>query len=995
MTFVQDSLLAFDLIRSSALLALGALGYCALRHRLRGRLPWPAESVVYGLVFASVGVFEMLAGIQFGTGIHLDLRIANLAITTIFAGLEAGLVVTLIFVILNAAIYGPLWVPMGLLLGTGFILSATFVLHLRRRRAEADEIGLTVFGSILGASLIALAVAMRLPVLPPALVASAGPVWFFMAVGTIVLVGATIIHVERSNNMKLALLNRESEFRAIMDNAPIAMFLKDRDGNFQMVNRCFQSWYGVNAADARDKAYVGDVAQDHAEFIHESDAAVVRDGRTVSNEHRTQVARPGIETVLVTKVPVRDERGQVIGIAGFVLDITERKRTDTLLRESRERLLEALRIGRVGYMLYDVSTDRVEGSDSAISMLGAPQGLQLTFEEALRYIHPDDRAHFLKDRTAALAEGRDYSVKMRMLHTDGSVRWAQIVAHPRFDATGKLESVFSFLRDITDTQRAEEALRQNEERFRALIEHSNDVLLVLQPSGRLTYRSPSATEVLGYDAVDLIGRSVLDRLHPDDVTSFAKMLDTIAIEPGRRATGRSRVRHEDGSWRHLSWSARNATDVPGVDGIIINSRDVTDALRLEGQLLQAQKMEAVGQLAGGIAHDFNNLLGAIRGFAGFLQQDLPTDSPQSGFAGRIINACDRGRELVQQILAFARQGGNEHFPSDLARIVPETLELLRAAIPNSRRLEMTGVTSELTVDVNPAQIAQILLNLCLNASDAIGIDAGTISIDVAGCDPRDGNFADLDGGSSFADGARVVSGTLDRSRSYAQIKVADTGVGMNEAVLARIFDPFFTTKERGRGTGLGLSVVHGIIVECGGACEVASRPGSGTVFTVYLPIASHLPSPAEWERPSQPRAGHERLLVVDDEVDISDVLTIGLDRLGYEVVAVKDALDAVAAFAEAPDAWDLVICDHVMPGLSGLGVLRQMRSLRPTIPFILCTGFSNDVSESTALAQGVDAFIRKPVAIEQLATTIRELLDADDPSAADRSAASAGSFGTS
>ncbi|MBV8535557.1 MAG: response regulator, partial [Alphaproteobacteria bacterium] len=410
-----------------------------------------------------------------------------------------------------------------------------------------------------------------------------------------------------------------------------------------------------------------------------------------------------------------------------------------------------------------------------------------------------------------------------------------------------------------------------------------------------------------------------------------------------------------------------------VAGIIVNWFDITENQRLEEQLLQSQKTEAIGRLAGGIAHDFNNILGAILGFAGFLVQDLPKASPEHGFAERIVKAGERARDLVHQILAFSRRVEIRREPHDLARLLRDTQDLLLASVSKSSRLDLHIDAGEFIADVNPAQVSQILLNLVINANDALAGEPGTISVGLG----RTGGGRDGRGG----DGEEIVIGAFDPGRAYAQLSVTDTGVGMAPALLKNIFDPFFTTKERGRGTGLGLAVVQGVVAGYGGAMTVSSRPGQGSTFTVYLPLSTAvMPSVPAGSPPTETNLrGRERVLVVDDEPDIRDMLSVGLDRLGYEVVAIGDPEVAYAAVAEAPDSWDVVISDEVMPQMRGVTLFQRLRRVNPRLRFILCAGFSGSTTEQTARRAGIDAFFVKPVSAEQLAGCIRSLIDVSAP----------------
>jgi PAS domain S-box-containing protein len=665
--------------------------------------------------------------------------------------------------------------------------------------------------------------------------------------------------ITESRLAREALKRQEDDLKTIMDNAPLMIFMKDRDGRYRLCNRAYCEFLRSSATDLYGRTVADMVPPSVTAELQDHDRAVLERGEIVTSEFESRRLGHvgGPEHVLFTKFPIRDDLGTITGIAGFGYDIGKRKR-------------------------------------------------------------------------------------------------------------------------------AEDAVRRSEERFRALIEHSNDMVTIVRPDGTFTYRSPSVQRQLGFGTEEIVGSSVFDRVHPDDGPAFREEFLRVAASPGSVATGRCRVRHKNGSWRHVAWSARNATDIPAVVGIIINSRDITDALELEAQLRQAQKMEAVGQLAGGIAHDFNNIVGAILGFAGFLTEDLPAGSPELGYAERIVGAGSKAKDLVQHILAFSRGNNVQRRPEDIAGLVRNAEGLLRAGLPSSTELELEVARDALIADVNSSQIDQVLLNLCVNANDALAGEPGKVSITVTRVTPGDRDYAVSPGG---ADGAsrdapdrinRVATGTLDGQKSYARIAVSDSGVGMPPEVIGRIFDPFFTTKERGRGTGLGLSILHGVVVGYGGACRVESAPGRGTTFLVYIPLDAAPLSPAGAVPDRSNVRGHETVLVVDDEADIVDVLAIGLGRFGYRVTSIGDSAAALTAFERDPAAWDVVISDQVMPGMKGMALFKRLKAIKPDLRFILWTGFSDAASETQALAAGVDAFLIKPASPEEVAASIRRIVTARD-----------------
>jgi len=773
-----------------------------------------------------------------------------------------------------------------------------------------------------------------------------------------------------------ALKQKEAELRAIMDNAPFAIFLKDREARYRLINRTYTDWSGERLEDLYGRMSAEVYSDKRSKASEATDHQVLQSGQIAVAEWKTEKARPGVDYVRMTKFPIRDAGGGVVGLAGFIADITAQKKAEEQL-QAREAELRAIMDNapfaiflkdREGLYRFINRTYTDWFGDRSENLIGR-RAADVYPGEHVREWEASDRE--------VMRTGHVVQDERRVLKAKPGIEYTLNTKFPIRDEEGATIGFAGIVSDITDRKRAEEALRQSEARFRALIEHSNDMVDVVDADGRITYRSPANAEVLGYTDQEVVGRSITERVHPDDAAAMISALTSLTEGSKLRATGRSRLRHRSGAWRTIAWSGRDARHVPGIDGIIVNSRDVTEAQLLEEQLQESQKMDAIGQLAGGVAHDFNNILGAILGFGGFLLQDLPPDGSEHGFAERIVTAAERGKELVQQILAFSRRSPLERKPSDLGSLVREARELLRASVPSATRLEMQVSEKPLIADVNAAQVTQILVNLCLNANDALEGEPGHITVTLSRVEPADVAIASEGLLAEAPDFARAVIGAVRPGDAYARIAVADTGVGMSSEVLKHIFAPFFTTKHRGRGTGLGLSVVHGIVMAYEGVLVVTSRPGAGSAFEVYLPLCDARPAVSAPATPVSALRGRERVLIVDDEPMITDVLTTGLDRLGYETVAINNARELAEFFAEAPTSWDVVISDQVMPEMKGLALCKALKKIRPSLRFILCTGFSEGLTEEEARSAGADAFFLKPVLPEEIAAAIRRFFNRD------------------
>jgi PAS domain S-box-containing protein len=513
-------------------------------------------------------------------------------------------------------------------------------------------------------------------------------------------------------------------------------------------------------------------------------------------------------------------------------------------------------------------------------------------------------------------------------------------------------------KDQAERRRAEEALRRSEGRLRQLIGQTFDIIFETDAFGFIKTISPQSEQVFGLAPEALIGRHfqeflkesdrerVLDRFHQAVKKEWTGIVEFI----GKRKDG-AEVYCE---MRHVVEEENGR--VLGTLGVI---RDVTERHKMQAHLQQSQKMEAIGTLAGGIAHDFNNILGAIIGYTQLALYDLPTDSPLRYNFDQVLKASDRARELVKQILSFSRQTPQEQGPIHILPVLKEGLKLLRASLPKSIDIKKNLSIKEDVIIGDPTQIHQVIMNLCTNASQAIGGRPGLIEI----------NLEEVNLGA----GDQILFPGL-KEGPYLRLSVRDTGSGIEANILPRIFDPFFTTKAPGLGTGMGLSVVHGIVKSHGGEITVYSEPGVGTTFRIYLPQIKRPPI-SEQKDPGPLPTGNERILFVDDEPAMVESWVSMLTRLGYQVSSRTDSIEALALFRTDPQAFDMVITDQTMPRMSGAELAKQMITLRGDLPVILCSGYSETLSPEAARDLGIRKFLMKPVLLGELAVSIRRVLD--------------------
>ena len=398
--------------------------------------------------------------------------------------------------------------------------------------------------------------------------------------------------------------------------------------------------------------------------------------------------------------------------------------------------------------------------------------------------------------------------------------------------------------------------------------------------------------------------------------------------------------------------------------IRITITDITDSKNAEKakeelQLQQAQKVESISTLAGGITHDFNNILSPIMIHSEMVMEELPNDSPLQFNLKEIFKASERARGLVKQILAFSRPKQQERIAVKLGSILKEVFKLARATIPTTIDIRHNIKAEADTVFADPTQIHQVILNLCTNASYAMREKGGALEIELDDLDLNSEAVIQFDG---------LVPGI------YLRLTVRDTGHGMAPDVIDKIFDPYFTTKDVGEGSGMGLAVAHGIVKSHGGDITVESEPGKGTTFYVLLPKNEATISPVKEHKSELPK-GTERILFVDDEKAAVDAIQPMLEKLGYKVTARTSSIEALEAFRNNPQGFDLVITDMTMPNMTGKDLAKELMSIRPDIPIILCTGFSEQIDEHMAKAMGISAYVMKPIVRREIANTIREVLD--------------------
>ncbi len=512
-------------------------------------------------------------------------------------------------------------------------------------------------------------------------------------------------------------------------------------------------------------------------------------------------------------------------------------------------------------------------------------------------------------------------------------------------------------------------LHESEERFRAIFESSTDSIFVWDRNYTYIYANKASLRQLNKSREEVIGKNLLDVLGyiPELMDTWKTRIDQV-FETGEPIKMEDTRSYKD----RIIYSESEVSPIKDSTGYVFAVgfvyRDITERKRakeekemLQEQLRQAQKMEAIGTLAGGIAHDFNNILFPIIGYSEMILEDLPEESVLEEDMSEIYKAGMRAKDLVQQILTFSHKHDNQQMPMFLQPVIKEALKLLRAVIPASIEIR-TNIDSECgMVMADPMQIHQIIMNLCTNAYHAMRDNGGTLEVDI-----------DM---ANSGNGSGPEQAALDDKKEYVRLRVKDSGEGMSSDVIERVFEPYFTTKPIGEGTGMGLSIVHGIIKSHEGHIWINSEEGKGTMFEIFLPVTADETDVEEADTVTVTPHGNERILLVDDDTLVIGMIEKMLKRLGYSVSSWTNSLDALETFEKNPQDFDLVISDMNMPNLTGKQLAEKLLIARPDIPIILCTGFSDTIDKNKAKQIGAKDFFIKPASVNDLAVKIRNALE--------------------
>lgn len=773
---------------------------------------------------------------------------------------------------------------------------------------------------------------------------------------------ATSIEITKRKKAEEALEKSEKKYRELYENLRDGLIAVDMSGRITEFNKAFQEMLGytkremykLTHKDITPKKWLQietKILEDQIMARGYSDLYkkeyIRKDGITFPVELRTHL--------------IRDIEGCPVGTWAFIRDLTKHREVEEAIRESEEKFraisstaVDAILVmdneGKISYWnpaaekMFGYASNEAIGSE--LHLLLAPCRYHDAYKKGFSMFKKSGKGPAIGNISEFLAirkDGTEFPIEVSTSAIQIKNNWQSV----------------GIVRDITDRKRAEHALQESEQKYRTLFEESKDVVYISSPEGMFIDINPAGIELFGYSSKEELLQIDITRdlyVNPLDRKEFQRILG----KQGFIKDYEIMFKRKDGQHLNVLITANAVTDkqdnIIAYRGII---KDITDRKRLEQQLLQAQKMEAVGQLAGGIAHDFNNILTAIIGFSTLLKMETKKDDILYSYVTQILTSAERAANLTQALLAFSRKQIISPKPINLNEIIKGIRALLTRIIGEDIELSTFLTDKDLIVMADSGQIEQVLMNLATNARDAMP-DGGRliISTDLV-------NF----------DYEFIKAHSYKKQGMYGLISVVDTGKGMDETIKGRIFEPFFTTKEVGKGTGLGLSMAYGIVQQHDGYINVYTEPGSGTTFKIYLPLIKSTIDVEQKEPVTFIKKGTETVLVAEDDIQVRDLIREVLEGFGYKVLEAVDGEDALKVFSRQKDKIQLVIFDVIMPKKNGKEIYNEIKKIRPDIKGIFTSGYDANIIHKKGILEEKLTFISKPISPEELLKKVRELLD--------------------
>jgi len=762
------------------------------------------------------------------------------------------------------------------------------------------------------------------------------------------------------------LRDRERHFRSIIDKIGVGILQVSASGQTIYANPAACELFELDRMDHL-------VREDYkAFFTPESWETILQEIKDrpqgASSNYEVEIIgnRGGRRRAIIYGAPLFDRTGQLESYLATYTDVTGQKRAEENLRGVETRYQTLAEVSPVGIFRTDAHGTMVYANGRALRMIGQPlaEVLQPTWDPPL---YPEDRQRHQSAWRAAIATGVPLYCEHRFLRPDDTIVWVVCQAVAERQPDGKVAGFVGTLTDITQLKRAEDLLRQSEHRNRLLVETARDVIFTLAPDRTITSLSPAFKIITGYEVADWLGKAFQSLVHPDDLALSTDMIGR-CLQGESSPVHEARIRKQSGDYAIGEFTLTLLLEGGGVTGVLGIGRDITDRKRLEDQYRQSQKMEAIGQLAGGVAHDFNNLLTVITGNAELLLEGSKLESRQTHECLQDIKQAGlKAAALTRQLLAFSRKQLMAPEVLDLNYLITNLQKMLRRLIGEDVNLT-TDLAPELwRVKADPGQIEQVLLNLAVNSRDAMP-QGGRLSISTANAVLG----ADCPGVSS-----------LFHPGDFVMLAVEDTGCGMDETTQSHIFEPFFTTKEIGKGTGLGLATVYGIVSQSNGHIDVSSQMGRGATFRIYLP---------RYRKPEAPSAGPtietedgqtlppelrgtETVLLVEDEEMVRSLARDILRQAGHTVLEARHGTEAVRICEQYGAPIHLIVTDVIMPEMGGIELIRRIRTLRPPVKFLYVSGYTDDALIRQGVRTEEVCYLPKPFTRNDLIRKVREILD--------------------
>jgi PAS domain S-box-containing protein len=647
----------------------------------------------------------------------------------------------------------------------------------------------------------------------------------------------------------------------------------------------------------------------------------------------------------------------------MAVDITERKNVEQEFINVKSLLDATGRMAKVGGWELDTNTMTVTWTDETYRIHEVPLDYEVQLDKAIDFYHPEDRERLSTVLNQALKEGEPFDVENRLLTAKGNQIWTRVICMPQ-TKNGKVLRLQGTFQDITERKNAEQAIRESEASLRDAQRIANIGNWSLDLKTGAVEMSDQMLNLIGLkDRNEALNVSSHEKYYtPGSWQRFNKAAET-AIKTGESYEIEMEFSDKNTKFRHAIARGEAVYDKDGtIIGLKGTFQDITERkqnekekLRLEKQLQQSKKMESIGQLAGGIAHDFNNILYPILGFTQMSMDELPENHPVRENLQDVMDGAKRARDLVKRILLFSRQKEKKLQPVMIKSVIEESLKLLRSSIPANINLQSQFYDGEDFVFCDETEIHEIVMNLCTNAYHSMDEKGDTIRIDLNKKQPPPELML-------FED-------------EYLCLSVSDNGPGIEQKHLQNIFEPYFTTKEVGKGSGLGLSVVHGIVKSYHGEITVESSLGKGTVFNIFLPVTDQSNISQKEKEPSNLIMGDEKILFVDDEKAIVKLVTRILEKAGFSVTGAVESSEALALFKKNPEKYDLLITDMTMPGMVGTELAQKIFEISPDIPVLMCSGYSEKLDKSKIEISNIKGYLDKPILADKLIVKVRDILD--------------------